>query len=143
MNPSELTFRMAQSRLDDLQRRAAMQRRLTGPGSPRAWVTPVTIRYADTLDDCALAQLAALDSSEPLALPALVADVEGEIQAALSLVDAAVIADPFRPTLGLVALLQARAEQLAAEPRRGLRAALGAPLRAARALRLEFRGLGH
>jgi hypothetical protein len=102
----------------------------------------LTIRYADSLDDGALAALAALDSAEPLALPALVADVEGELRAARSLVDASVIADPFRATAELVELLNTRAEQLASEPRTGLRARLRAPLRAARGLRLEHRGLG-
>ncbi|MGH2862448.1 MAG: hypothetical protein ACRDLT_13225 [Solirubrobacteraceae bacterium] len=141
MNPSELTFRMAQARLAELHRRAADARRLTGPGSPRARLVPVTIRYADSLDDAALTKLAALDSAEPLTLPVLVADVEGELRAALSLVDSAVVADPFRPTVELVELLRTRADQLAGEPRTGLRARLGAPLRVARALRFELRGL--
>lgn len=141
MNHSELTLRMAQSRIAELHSRAARERLLTGPGSPRARLIPVTIRYADSLDDHALIALAALDSAEPPVLPALVADVEGELHAALSLVDGVAIADPFRPTLELVELLRARAEHLAAEPHHGLRARLGAPLRAARALRLELRGL--
>ena len=116
---------------------------MIGPGSPSDRLTQVTIRYADSLDCRGLAALVALDSSIPLKLPALVAEVEGELHAALSLCDASVIADPFRPTLELVELLRTRAEQLAAEPReRGARAWLRAPLRAARALRLELRGLG-
>lgn len=141
MNP-ELTLRMAQARLAELHRRAADERRLTGPGSPRARLVPVTIRYADSLDDATLTNLAALDSAEPLTLPVLVADVEGELRAALSLVDSAVIADPFRPTVELVELLRMRAEQLARVPSSGLRARLGAPLRVARTLRFELRGSG-
>jgi hypothetical protein len=100
---------------------------------------PVTIRYADSLDETALATLAALDSAEALTLPALVAEVEGELRASLSLIDSIVIADPFHPTVELVALLQTRAQQLALEPRAGLLARLRAPLRLARAVRLELR----
>lgn len=142
MNPSELTLRISQSRVAEFQSRATRERLLRDSRAPRAGLLPVTIRYADSLDDRALAALAVLDSAEPLTLPALVADVEGQLHAALSLVDAAVIADPFRPTLELVELLRTRADQLASVPGRGLKASLGAPLRAARALRLELRGLG-
>jgi hypothetical protein len=99
----------------------------------------VTIRYADSLDETALVMLAALDSADALALPALVAEVEGELRAALSLIDSAVIADPFHPTVELVALLHTRAEQLALDPRTGLRARFRAPLRFVRAVRLELR----
>lgn len=95
----------------------------------------LTIRFADSLDGRALVRLAALDSAEPLRLPALVADVEGELRAALSLADRSVIADPFHPTLELVELLRARADQLSTERPRGRRL-LGVPLRAMRALRL-------
>jgi hypothetical protein len=140
MNLPELTLRMSQTRVEEFHRRAAQERRLTGPGSPQARLVPVTIRYADSLDETALATLAALDSAEPLTLPALVAEVDGELRAALSLIDSIVIADPFHPTIELVALLQARAQQLALEPRTGLRARLRAPLRRARAVRLELRG---
>jgi hypothetical protein len=104
-------------------------------------LVPVTIRYADSLDETALATLAALDSAEAaLTLPALVAEVDGELHAALSLIDSVVTADPFHPTVELVALLQTRAQQLALAPRSGLRARLRARLRMARALRLEIRG---
>jgi hypothetical protein len=59
-------------------------------------------------------RLAALDSAELLEQPALVAEVDGELRAALSLRDGAVIADPFHRTEALVDLLLARAAQLAA-----------------------------
>jgi hypothetical protein len=144
MNPSEITSRMAQAHTSELRRRAATLR-LAGSTSdttqPTAAVVSLTIRFADSLDGRALATLAALDSAEPLQLPALVADVEGELHAALSLVDRSVVADPFHPTLELVELLRARADQLSAEPPRG-RQLLGVPARAMRALRLELRGLG-
>jgi hypothetical protein len=145
MNPSELTLRIAHARTSELHRRAATLRRAGSASDathPSVAVVSLTIRFADSLDDAALATLAVLDGAEPLPLPALVADVEGELHAALSLADSSVIADPFRPTVALVELLRTRADQLAAEPPRGLRARLRAPLRAARALRLELRGLG-
>jgi len=138
MNPSELTLRVAEAHTSELRRRAATLRRAgsTGDTTDRtAAVGSLTIRFADSLDGRALATLAALDSADPLTLPALVADVEGELRAALSLADRSVIADPFRPTRELVELLHARADQLSADRPRG-RQLLGVPLRAMRALRL-------
>jgi hypothetical protein len=44
----------------------------------------------------------------------LVAEVEGELRAALSLADGSVIGDPFYRTTALVELLTARARQLKA-----------------------------
>ena len=59
----------------------------------------ITIRPADA---STLAFLAALAGEPPLALPALIGDVDGVPAAALSLADGRVVADPFRPTSGLV-----------------------------------------
>jgi hypothetical protein len=78
----------------------------------------ITIRAAYPDDANAVRALAALDSAEPLAQPALVAEAGGQIRAALSLADGAVIADPFIPTQHLVVLLQVQAAQLA-DPRWG------------------------
>lgn len=142
MIPSELTLRDAQSRVAELRSRADRERPLQNRRCSRDRLPQVTIRYADSLDVRGLAALSALDSAQSLRLPALVAEVEGELHAALSLVDAAVIADPFRPTLELVELLRIRAEQLAAEPQVRARMWLRAALRAARALRLDLRGIG-
>jgi hypothetical protein len=72
----------------------------------------LTLRYAFPDDYATLARLAALDSAEPLAEPVLIAEVDGEAVAAMSLSDGRVVADPFRRTVPLVALLQARAAQL-------------------------------
>jgi hypothetical protein len=73
---------------------------------------PVTIRRAFPDDALALLRLAALDSAQPLVAPALVAEVDGEVRAALSLRDGAVIADPFHRTQPLVELLLARVKHL-------------------------------
>jgi hypothetical protein len=75
---------------------------------------PITIRrgYAD--DDLALIRLAALDSAvRPPPRPLLLAEVGGEVRAALSLSDGSAIADPFFPTLHLVSLLRVHATAIA------------------------------
>jgi hypothetical protein len=87
---------------------------------------PITIRPAATGDDEAVARLAAVDSAQVPTAPLLVAEVNGELRAAVSLSDGRAIADPFRPTADLVALLYGRIE--AARPRaaRGRRPRLSA-----------------
>jgi hypothetical protein len=72
----------------------------------------VTLRCAEVRDGPALARLAELDSAAPPAPPVLVADLEGELLAAISLADGAVVANPFQPTAALVELLLARERQL-------------------------------
>jgi hypothetical protein len=70
----------------------------------------ITIRPAYADDQASLSQLAALDSAVGVpAGPVLLAEVDGQLRAALSLADGAVIADPFFATVDLVALLHARA----------------------------------
>ena len=71
---------------------------------------PITIRPAYADDDLALLRLAALDSADAVpATPLLIAEVDGELRAALSLRDQTAIADPFHPTAGIVELLRAHA----------------------------------
>ena len=72
----------------------------------------ITVRASYPDDSAALRALAALDSAEPIAEPALVAEAGGEIHAALSLADGAVVADPFVSTEHLVVLLQVHAAQI-------------------------------
>lgn len=91
----------------------------------------VTIRFAHAHDASGLAALAQLDSAEQLLLPALVAEVDGGLRAALSLTDGGIIADPFHPTCELTDLLRVRAKQLAVKPRRDLLHRLTSPLRVA------------
>jgi hypothetical protein len=74
---------------------------------------PVTIRRATEDDRAALGRLHALESRAPSAGVAfLVAEQDGELLAALPLGGGAPVADPFRPTDGLVALLRVRAGDL-------------------------------
>jgi hypothetical protein len=74
----------------------------------------VVIRHAVPSDRKALAYLAEVDSKRLLRGDVLLAEVEGEPHAALSLDEGTVVADPFRPTAALVSLLAVRAHQLAA-----------------------------
>jgi hypothetical protein len=72
----------------------------------------VTLRYAVPADADALDRLAQLDSDRAPRGVVLVAEVDGELWAAISLDDHHAVADPFRPTGELVALLVERARQL-------------------------------
>ena len=85
--------------------------------------TSLTIRLADENDRVALTTLATLDSRHAPAHPVLLAEVDGGVVAALSLLDGTAVADPFLPTADLVDLLRARAAVSAidARPSRGLR----------------------
>ncbi len=91
--------------------------------------TSVSIRRAGPHDAPALHRLAALDSALPLGGEVLIAEVDGDARAALSLADGRTIADPFARTAALVDLLAMRREQmcgteLPSRGRRGLRWAL-------------------
>jgi hypothetical protein len=69
----------------------------------------VAIRAARGSDGLALSRLAELDSKRPLTGEVLVAERDGELAAAVSLTTGAHVADPFRPTAELVALLRLHA----------------------------------
>ena len=74
----------------------------------------VVIRWAAEADRAALADLAALDSARPLTGEALMAVVDGEPWAAVSVEDGRVVADPFRPSALAADLLRVRAGHLRA-----------------------------
>jgi hypothetical protein len=123
MHSPGLQMMLARARSEELRRLAAasgtgrrMLRRRPTVRAPSVAEVAVTIRYAFPDDAHALARLAALDSSQVPAGPLLVADVEGELRAALSLSSGAVIADPFERTVALVELLLARGRQLRGAP---------------------------
>ena len=86
----------------------------------------VNVRMMRPEDRAGLTRLAALDSG-PIPFGAwLVAEVEGELWAALPLAGGRALADPFRPTGDLVELLQMRVAQMHADSDAGpsVRAAL-------------------
>ena len=72
----------------------------------------IVMRAARPADVGALDRLAQLDSSAPVAQPALVAEVEGHLRAALPIAGGRAVADPFERTTEVVALLEARAARL-------------------------------
>jgi hypothetical protein len=71
--------------------------------------TAFTIRRADLADLAALDRLAALDSTSAPTGDVLVAEVGGELWAALELTSGRAIADPFRRSGQLVELLRTHA----------------------------------
>ena len=75
----------------------------------------VVIRAARGSDGTALENLARLDSQRPLDGDVTVAEQDGRIVAAVA--GARTIADPFRPTADVVALLRLHASGAAARPR--------------------------
>jgi hypothetical protein len=131
---------MAEAHTIELQDCAAKARaghELRGSVAALVGATPIAvlIRFAGAQDAAALRRLAHMDSAPELTLPALVAEVDGELRAALSLNDSRLIADPFHWTLALAELLRTRARQLGDRREAGLRAALRHPRRTARAIR--------
>jgi hypothetical protein len=79
----------------------------------------ITIRHAYADDELPLSRLAVLDSAPaPPAQPVLLAEVDGELRAALSLSDGSAIADPFFPTADLVDLLRVHAGAINSRRRR-------------------------
>lgn len=81
---------------------------------------PVTIRESRLDDRLALTRLAGRDSRRLPHGRLLVGEAEGELIAAVPVAGGEAIADPFRPTASLVALLELRATQLRRTDRDGL-----------------------
>jgi hypothetical protein len=83
----------------------------------------ITIRPAYPDDVAAITRLAALDSAAVPASPFLLAEVDGELRAALSLASGRAIADPFHQTLRIVEMLRAYGDATAqnGQSRRALR----------------------
>jgi hypothetical protein len=80
----------------------------------------LTIRRAAAADEFAVRRLSSLDSAFPPTGDVLLAEMDGELWAALSIDTGHAVADPFRPSGDLVDLLRFRAERLdAEEPARG------------------------
>lgn len=93
-------------------------------------MTNITVRYSVASDLSELARLAALDSASPPRGPALVAEADSRMLAALPLGSGRPIADPFEPTAEIVELLRLRAEQVQAGERNRWRDRVRSLLRA-------------
>ena len=131
----DLHYDLARARADDLRRTAdtrSLARRAAQAGAPHAGERSVTLRFGCADDEKALARLAELDSSGPPAQPVLLAEIDGQLLAALALTDGTVVADPFHRTADLIDLLRARARQLDGNrrPRRPFRLRTWSRLRA-------------
>ena len=91
-----------------------------GNWSPDSQGSTVALRLAEPDEAAAVRRLAALDDQPSLRDPVLLAFVDGEAEAGISLDDRRVIANPFLYTRDLVQLLRVRAERIAGpDPRRG------------------------
>jgi hypothetical protein len=84
-----------------------------GGGASGSHHDAITVRHASNADADALADLAALDSVRVPPGPLLLAEVDDELRAALSLSDGTVISDPFHLNGEVVARLRDRAGELA------------------------------
>ena len=92
----------------------------------------ISIRPATASDGRTLMRIAALDSAPMPFGPVLIAEIDGEPKAALSLNDDRVIADPFTRTAEVVALLRVHARTVAERDQRPVtRPAFGRALRLA------------
>ena len=72
---------------------------------------PITITRSTESDAPQVWRLAALDGRRAPKGPALLAYVDGELRAAVGLLDGQAIADPFHPTAELVEILRFQASQ--------------------------------
>ncbi|HEX8741571.1 MAG TPA: hypothetical protein VF712_00415 [Thermoleophilaceae bacterium] len=90
----------------------------------------IIIRSSNEHDAPALGRLAALDSARAPSGPALIAEVDGEMRAALPMDGSRPIADPFAETTHLLELLTAHAAALEVAAPRPQRAARLAPVTA-------------
>ena len=72
----------------------------------------IMIRTSEATDAGELLRLAALDSAEPIGGPALVAEVNGSLRAALPIDGGPAIADPFAESAYVVELLERHARAL-------------------------------
>jgi len=80
--------------------------------APVVTTPTVALRPATETDVPAVRRLAALDSAVVPSDPLLLAVVEAQVRAAISLTTDEVIADPFTPTAAVVELLVLRAARL-------------------------------
>jgi hypothetical protein len=90
----------------------------------------ITVRYSAASDLSELARLAALDSASPPRGPALIAEADSRMLAALPLGSGRPIADPFEPTAEILELLRLRAEQVQTRESNGWRDRVRSLLRA-------------
>ena len=107
---------VAADHIADLRHAAEHQRAATSAPARRSDEQVIALRVAQPEDDSDVSRLAQLDDA-PLPIgPVMLAVVDGEAVAALSLNDGRVVANPFVATEKAVSLLRLRATQLSDEP---------------------------
>jgi hypothetical protein len=116
---SAISVELAREREQQLRQTARMGRLAGRLRFRRAEVvasveTDVTIRVASPADEEAVSRLAELDSRPAPAGYVLVAEVGGELRAAVPVSGGEPVADPFHSTAALTSLLALRARQLRA-----------------------------
>ena len=113
-------------------RRRTLERRLRSAHLVRearlasASIEPVVVRLGGRDDDRALEALAALEGRSVPAGQHLVAEIRGEVVAAVPLGSGPAVADPWLPTRQIVQLLELRARQLVGRRARRPRGVWGA-----------------
>jgi hypothetical protein len=102
-----------------LEQAAAQRSRWLEPPAERTSIPEQTVvlRLCSVHDDPALARLALLEGRPEPRGRFVLAEVEGEIVAALPLGGGEPLRDPFQPTAHLLPLLRLRAAQLDGQPR--------------------------
>ncbi len=129
MTPTSINALVAAEHTADLHRDSARWRSNANT-MPAAAVTPaqapsVGLRLAEPDETAVVRELADLDDAPPLAGQVLLALIDGQAVAAVSLADGRVVANPFLHTEAAIGLLRLRARHLSvARPRRRLRTIL-------------------
>ena len=100
------------ARVREIEIQATLPARSARDASRRGVDGRITIRRSAPGDGAALNALAVLDDRDWAGGPALVAEVDGTLEAALPLDGSGSFADPFAATAEVVALLELRAAQL-------------------------------
>jgi hypothetical protein len=114
---TRMNILIAQERNADLERKVEAKRRVAEVVEQPAETPVLALRMAGPDETGELAALAELDSQRPLTGDVLVALLDGELVAAMSLEDGRVVADPLVRTLEERALLRTRAAQLKRPPK--------------------------
>ena len=112
MNP-HLNYSTIKQRIADLSRGGKRAKVATYGQNNGDSHRSVTIRPSTHADFASIRMIAELDSQQPPNPPFLVAEADGEIVAALAIEPGIIVANPFRHTAHVVALLRLRAQQSA------------------------------
>jgi hypothetical protein len=116
MHP-EITRQIVEARLADIRRETARRHLLASRPRPITDLADVALRLCRVSDDGAISRLAALEERPEPHGRFVVAEVNGEIVAALPLAGGPPLRDPFTRTAHLIRLLELRAAQLMHEER--------------------------